>query len=135
MKTQVNIQADRILLSTPAHLTPAHSTPPQLTRARLKSVPAIALLLPALLVGCMSMSGLHTTAEPMEPNQLQAGRTLGSATSADWPHADWWKVYGDAQLDALIEEGLANSPTLRIAQDHVRKALAVAQAAGAVRTP
>jgi NodT family efflux transporter outer membrane factor (OMF) lipoprotein len=101
----------------------------------LKSAPAIALLLPALLAGCMSMSGLHTTAEPMEANQLQAGRTLGSATSADWPHVDWWKVYGDAQLDALIEEGLANSPTLRIAQDHVRKALAVAQAAGAVRTP
>ena len=30
-----------------------------------------------------------------------------------WPAAGWWMVYGDSQLDALIEEGLAGSPSVR----------------------
>lgn len=93
------------------------------------------LLLPALLAGCTSMAGLHTTATPADANQLQAARTLAGTPTGSQPRTDWWKPFGDAQLDALIEEGLANSPSPKIAQDRVQKALAVAQAAGAVRTP
>ncbi|MDR2195123.1 MAG: efflux transporter outer membrane subunit [Gallionellaceae bacterium] len=93
------------------------------------------LLLPALLAGCMSMDGLHTTAQPVDADQLHAARTLADAPVGAWPQADWWKAYGDAQLDALIEEGLANSPSPKIAQDRVQKALAFARAADAARSP
>ena len=37
-----------------------------------------------------------------------------SAPAGEWPSAGWWKVYGDAQLDALIEEGLAGSPSVAV---------------------
>lgn len=43
------------------------------------------------------------------------------------PDADWWKAFGSADLDALVEEGLKNSPSLAAAQhtlDAARHALA-----------
>jgi NodT family efflux transporter outer membrane factor (OMF) lipoprotein len=81
------------------------------------------------------MSGLHTTAQQTDANQLQSSRTLNDAPIGEWPRVDWWKAYGDAQLDALIAEGLSNSLSPKITQDRVQKALAVAGIAGATRTP
>jgi NodT family efflux transporter outer membrane factor (OMF) lipoprotein len=56
-----------------------------------------------------------------------------AASSADWPAIDWWSAYGDPQLDRLITEALAGSPTLVEAQARMRRAVAgtrVARAAG-----
>lgn len=52
-----------------------------------------------------------------------------------WPGADWWKAYGDPELDRLIGEALQNSPTLRIAEARLRQAQATAQQAGAALVP
>ncbi len=49
--------------------------------------------------------------------------------------AQWWKSLGDPQLDALIDEGLHNSPTLAQALARVRSAQAQGDAAGAARQP
>lgn len=38
------------------------------------------------------------------------------------PVPQWWKAYGSAQLDELVEEGLRNSPTLAAAQSTLRAA-------------
>lgn len=36
-----------------------------------------------------------------------------------WPEAQWWTVYHDAQLDALIAQALASGPTLEVAAAHI----------------
>jgi NodT family efflux transporter outer membrane factor (OMF) lipoprotein len=50
---------------------------------------------------------------------------------ADWPPADWWRAFGDPQLDALEARLSGNSPTLAAAlarSEQARQALRVAQA-------
>lgn len=39
-----------------------------------------------------------------------------------WPDAQWWRRYGDPQLDQLVEEALAGSPTLAAAQARLAQA-------------
>ncbi len=54
---------------------------------------------------------------------------------ADWPRDQWWTAFGDAQLDALVAEGLAGSPDVALAAARVRSAEALAQQAGAALGP
>jgi len=54
---------------------------------------------------------------------------------AEWPADSWWRAYGDPQLDALIQEGLAGSPDMAQAAARVRKADAIARQSGAARLP
>jgi outer membrane protein TolC len=65
---------------------------------------------------------------------LKAETSIGQGDGA-WPELDWWKRFGDPQLDALIEEGLAGSPNIRLAQARLDQANAAARIAGAGRTP
>ncbi|HXZ50823.1 MAG TPA: efflux transporter outer membrane subunit [Burkholderiales bacterium] len=100
--------------------------------------PLPALLCAALVAaGCASPAGLTTHATPTDPAQLQAQRSLAAArlAPAAWPGADWWKGLGDPQLDALVDEALADSPSIRLAQARVERARSLAVAAGAPRTP
>jgi len=62
--------------------------------------------------------------------------TLGArAQAADWPHEDWWRRYGDPQLDALIAEGIAGNPTLTVARARLARAESAAAAARAALLP
>jgi NodT family efflux transporter outer membrane factor (OMF) lipoprotein len=45
-----------------------------------------------------------------------------AAPAAPWPNDRWWTGYGDPQLDRLIDEALAGSPTLAQAKIRVIKA-------------
>ncbi len=87
----------------------------------------------ALAAGCASPSGLRTHAVPAEPARLEAERSLAGVARAADAHPDdaWWRAYGDPQLDALVGEAMAASPTLRAAQARVERARALAQAVGA----
>jgi outer membrane protein TolC len=86
------------------------------------------LLFASLLVGaCASTAGLSTQAEQRSVSQLSAERSLaGTSAAAPWPQRDWWKSLNDPQLDRLIDEALAGSPTLRVAEARTRQALAAA---------
>lgn len=86
----------------------------------------------ALLAGCATMPDLGA-----RPSLRDAG-TLGvvqSEPTGQWPGDGWWKDYGDAQLSALIEEGLAGSPTLAVADARAHKAAGYATGAGAGLLP
>lgn len=91
----------------------------------------------AALTGCADMQGIDHRASLDDPNALAATRTLaGTPTSpAAWPTSDWWRSFNDAQLDRLIDEALAGSPTLRIAEARTREALAFAASSGAALYP
>src|ERR1700694_1623341 len=92
--------------------------------------------LAASLAGCVDR-GDWQPAPTLEPQPLSAQKTLAGARldAASWPPDLWWHGYGDPQLDALVAEALAGSPSLEIAQARLRAAQAQAIAAGAARAP
>jgi outer membrane protein TolC len=88
---------------------------------------AILICATALIGACASTAGLSTQAEQRTAAQLSAERSLaGTPAAAPWPQSDWWKSLNDPQLDRLIDEALAGSPNLRVAEARTRQALAVA---------
>jgi NodT family efflux transporter outer membrane factor (OMF) lipoprotein len=121
--------------------SPMKSLPMQLAeRQSMKSLPmqlaACALVL-GLLGGCADMRGLAPAESLRDANSLQASRSLAGAniSPAAWPATDWWRAFGDAQLDTLMQEALAGSPTLGVAAARTRKALAAANASEASLYP
>lgn len=101
--------------------------------SRSLSVVAIA----ALLAGCADMQGIEPTAHMTSAAALQSATALARArlAEADWPQTDWWRRFGDPQLDRLEAEALASSPSLVIARARLDKARALAGIAGAARWP
>ncbi|MDB5811767.1 MAG: transporter [Betaproteobacteria bacterium] len=101
----------------------------------IKSLAALALAM--LLAGCASMRGLAPSANIADANTLRAEKSLVGThlTPAAWPQSDWWKTLNDPQLNALMEEALAGSPTLRIAEARVKSALGFAQSTNAAQFP
>ena len=95
------------------------------------------VLATALLAACASSGGLAPHATPMQADTLAARRSLSDArlAPAAWPQERWWTALGDPQLDALIEEGLAGSPSIEAADARTRKAIAQAGLADALRKP
>jgi NodT family efflux transporter outer membrane factor (OMF) lipoprotein len=81
-----------------------------------------------LLTGCASPGDVHPT------HQLADARTRGAAPDATpWPATRWWSAYGDAKLDALVDQALAGQPSLQIAQARLQQAQAAVSVAGAAR--
>jgi outer membrane protein TolC len=64
-----------------------------------------------------------------------ANQRLFDGPTSDWPQSDWWRVYEDPQLDGLIAEGLAGSPTIAVAQARLRRADALTAEARAAQSP
>ncbi len=85
-----------------------------------------------LLAACAS-----TGPRGAAPKPLAADTLAGVAPSGATPVvADrWWSAFGDPQLDALIDEGLANSPTVAAAIARLSGADALARAARGGRLP
>ncbi|HVZ99615.1 MAG TPA: efflux transporter outer membrane subunit [Caulobacterales bacterium] len=90
--------------------------------------------LAAMLAACASPPDLGPTSEPAPASDFTATRSF-AAPQADWPSDHWWTAFGDAQLSALIEEALADSPSLVIASARVHQAQAIAQQSGAALSP
>lgn len=90
--------------------------------------------LAAVLAGCASPPDLGHARQPAPASEYVAIRSFDAAEMA-WPSDQWWKAFGDDQLDALIEEALADSPSLSAAAARVRQAQAIAQQTGASRLP
>jgi NodT family efflux transporter outer membrane factor (OMF) lipoprotein len=103
----------------------------------LRSGPLSVLLAAALLSGCASTGGLHPTATPIQPDNLQTRHSLAGVKldATAWPQQDWWKTLHDPHLDRLVEEALADNPDMTLVDARVRAALAAAGAADAARKP
>ncbi len=64
------------------------------------------------------------------------GKSLGlSESQSPRIQSGWWKVFGDSQLNHLIDESLANNPSLSEALVRIRLAQAQAIATGAATRP
>lgn len=87
------------------------------------------------VAGCASHRGIEPKSALVDPASLSTEKTLGKEGAGEWPALDWWKRFGDAQLDALEQEALAGSPGIRLARARLDQAIAAAQVAGAPLHP
>jgi NodT family efflux transporter outer membrane factor (OMF) lipoprotein len=95
----------------------------------------VSILLAALLTSaCATMPSASPARVAKAPEAYAAAQTL-TAAPTDWPADTWWKAYGDAQLDGLIDEALNGSPTLAQAEARLRRAQALANQAKAAQLP
>jgi NodT family efflux transporter outer membrane factor (OMF) lipoprotein len=87
-----------------------------------------------LATACASVPNLGAKPIPRAASDYASARSLSGPQSA-WPADGWWKVYNDAQLDRLIGEGVAGSPSLAAAAARFRTAQGLAQQAGGALLP
>lgn len=80
----------------------------------------------AVLSACASMGQGHERAQALPATHLAEGDALAGSSTALWPAGRWWSALGDAQLDRLVDEAMAGSPSLAAAQARIERAAAVA---------
>ncbi|SMG13110.1 efflux transporter outer membrane subunit [Paraburkholderia susongensis] len=102
-----------------------------------KGIAAAAVLAILLTIaGCASTGGVAPQADAIAPASLDAGNAIHAANAdAQWPAADWWRVYDDPQLNQWIEAAQAGNPSLAAAQARVREAASMAGVARAALAP
>ena len=99
------------------------------------SQPTVSALVSAVLLGgCALLPDAQPRPAP-KPIDLYGSARAFAAPTAKWPDDRWWTAYGDAQLDALVNEALRGAPSLAMAQARLAQALAVAQSTGASALP
>ena len=103
--------------------------------ARRAALGALALACAAWLAGCGQALKVHTPpAQARVPDAFSAP----AAQAADGPQQDlgrWWRLWGDARMNALIERALAASPDIRAAQANLQAARALADVAESALYP
>jgi len=103
--------------------------PARASRSLALAAAAVALL---ALGACADMSGIAPSQARMRDT---ASLNLSPAPGVPAVDAQWWKAFGDPQLDALVAQALADSPSLRIAQARLARANAVTEVANAATRP
>lgn len=91
------------------------------------------LLSTALVLALSGCALMEPGPEPVAAlNEAKLGLTSQAVT---WPETKWWQRYGDSQLDTLMDEALANSPSMTAAQARLAKANAAVSTARAPLMP
>ena len=94
----------------------------------------LGLLSATALSACATLPSAAPARIAKAPQTYAASQAL-AAPERDWPADAWWTAYGDTQLNGLMGEALAGSPTLGGAQARVRRAEAVVAQAHARQLP
>lgn len=100
------------MTTTPHPTSQIHSSKPR----RL----SIGLALTFCLAACANFSGIEPTAKLRDPASL--GIAIDAATLTPAVDIQWWRALGDAQLNALIDQALADNPSLKQAQARLARA-------------
>lgn len=93
---------------------------------------AVPAALALLLAACANPSGIAPQAALRDAASVGVP-TQDSAVPA--VEAAWWRAYGDPALDRLVDQALAGSPTLALAQARLARAQAVVEVADAALLP
>lgn len=94
-----------------------------------------ALPLVAMAGACAPVPALGPQPAPRAPDSVAAVQSLPGRPGAAWPDDSWWRGLGDAQLTALIEEGLRASPDVAAAAARFRRAAGQQQEARGATLP
>ena len=93
---------------------------------------ATAIAATLTLAGCANMSGI----EPQ--SRLRSSEAVGLSATAAQPTVlaeQWWRDFGDAELDRLVEQALQDNPNLKLARARLARAQAVTEVANAAFLP
>lgn len=88
----------------------------------------------ASLSACANFSGIFSQAKPVAAQQAGLSTQAIPADSVAL-NSQWWKAYGDEQLNQLVDKALANNPSLRVAQARVQRVMASIDNADAAGAP
>jgi len=97
----------------------------EMVRGRL-----LALAAALALAGCASTKGIVPEAQLHEPAVPHASTEAVAPVSSTW-----WHEFGDAQLNALVEQALRDSPTLGVARARLRRAASATALARTAQQP
>jgi multidrug efflux system outer membrane protein len=89
---------------------------------------------PFVVLACaLALAACSIPPRPEQPKLRDEAPLAGvaSANRGDWPDPQWWKRYGDEQLDRLEEQALAGAPTLDEAHKRLGTALSAVEIARA----
>jgi NodT family efflux transporter outer membrane factor (OMF) lipoprotein len=92
-----------------------------------------AVLAAAVLAGCASFSGIDSQSTLRTAQDV--GVPQADATAVEQLSPQWWKDFGDPQLDKLVDQALQGSPNLRIAQARLERAQSVRELARSATLP
>ncbi len=99
----------------------------------MRRAPSLAALVAALaLAGCASFSGIEPASKLSDPATVTPANAASTVPAVA---PQWWKAFGDPQLDTLVDQALAGSPTLKVAQARLNRARAVLEVANAATLP
>jgi len=90
----------------------------------------IPILFAAALAGCAAIEPGAPAVQALDAAEL--GLQDGGIA---WPSEQWWLRYDDAQLDELVAQALAGSPSLSAAQARLHMADAAVRGARAIQLP
>jgi len=121
----------------PRHLQQKQERDVNRFRVAIAAAPLSAVISAAILTACASTHGVAPQASITHADTLSTTLSLADTPVSveGWPEGQWWTRFGDPQLNRLISEGLAGSPTLKVAQARTRGALAQAGIAESARYP
>ncbi|MDR5779682.1 efflux transporter outer membrane subunit [Caballeronia sp. LZ065] len=89
-----------------------------LSRARSAAAAAAAAF---VVAGCANYAGISSDKTIATPDNFAATQSV-PGQGGQWPTLDWAKQFGDPQLPQLIDEALADSPSIAQAQSRIAKA-------------
>ena len=95
---------------------------------------AAAALMATGITGCADMSGIAPLAMARDASSLGLTASSGTPASAE-VSAEWWRDFGDEQLNQAMAKALHASPTLKLAQARLARAQAVTEVADAATLP
>ncbi len=104
---------------------------------RVIALPVV-LSIAAAIAGCASYAGIHGEERTIAPQALAFDQSVvgdGIFVDGDWPPADWWSMFGDPKLNAVMAQALAGNPSLHAAEARVRVARALGDAARSALYP
>lgn len=110
-------------------------TPPPSRAGSLRKI-SFAVLSALVFAGCAQLPPSSEAAiTPFGADKLKSEESFKQVAAAEWPKGQWWKTYGDEQLNALIDEALRDSPDMALAVARLHKAQASSDVAQAALRP
>ncbi|MFI4962745.1 MAG: efflux transporter outer membrane subunit [Legionellales bacterium] len=88
----------------------------------------VCLLFASILTlgGCVNDFGIKSSSTIAKPSHFPTNKSLPKQ-KGHWPTTNWAKQFGDPQLESLINEALADNPSLHVAKARLTQARALAE--------
>ncbi|HEY1399378.1 TolC family protein, partial [Roseateles sp.] len=100
---------------------------------RTTLVLAMGAALLMVLTACAPIPKLDQPGRPLDG--AEAARLGLDDSQSPALDAAWWKTFRDPQLDALVDQAIANSPNLALARARIARAAAMTENAEAAKRP